>query len=204
MIPDGKNAARPAAAAEIHPQRSLLRRTDELHDPRGRDRLELRRRLGQHHVARPHLRAKLLLQWRIFVILGHGQDVRSQAQKMITEIDALFQSRAHHDLVHHAQRREQRALVVVRQRAAAPFVHPQHLVRGKAHRQVAAQRAGFLEELHMAGMDDVLAAGDENAFQGAAVYAPPRRPGTSPQFTQSSNAATLADLPLSFGPNWRR
>jgi len=72
----------------------------------------------------------------------------------------------HHHLVHHVERGQQRAFVIVRQRAAALFVPPEHLRRGEGNRQMAAERAGFAKELEVASVDNVIAAGDEDTNHG--------------------------------------
>lgn len=52
----------------------------------------------------------------------------------------------------------------------ATFVEPQHIFRGKAHGEVIAQRAGFLKELDVPRMQDVVTSTDKDFFHNEMIY----------------------------------
>jgi hypothetical protein len=80
---------------------------------------------------RPDFRAQRPFARAIFVVLRHRQDVGTQPQEVILEIQSILHAHANHDFVHHVERRNQRALVVIGQRAAALLVPPEDVGRGE-------------------------------------------------------------------------
>ena len=82
---------------------------------------------------------------------------------MILEIDPFLHAFAHHDLVDHLHRRDQRALVFVRQRTPSLLVMPQHFVGRETHGEVIPQRPRLAEKLHMPRMENIVTAGNKNA-----------------------------------------
>ena len=52
----------------------------------------------------------------------------------------------------------------------AAFVKPQHIFRGKAHREVITQCTGFLKELDVPRMQDVVASTNKDFFHNEMIY----------------------------------
>jgi alkylation response protein AidB-like acyl-CoA dehydrogenase len=70
------------------------------------------------------------------------------------------------DFIDHAEALEEDAFVFIRDRGFAAFVVPEDLGGGEGNDQVIAEGAGLLEELEVAGVEDVVATGDEDFFHG--------------------------------------
>jgi hypothetical protein len=64
---------------------------------------------------------------------------------------------------------EEGALVVVWDGGFAPLVMPKHFGGGEGDDEVIPQCAGLLEELEVAGMEDVIASRNEDFFHDGEV-----------------------------------
>jgi len=71
---------------------------------------------------------------------------------MLPEINPFLEPGADDHVVHRPQRRNQRPLMFIWQRALAALVKPQHRRRSETHREVVAQRPRFAEKLHVASV----------------------------------------------------
>lgn len=154
------------SAGEVNPQRNLHGGLDAPHQAHGGDRLELRRRLGQGDIGGAGLVAERLFEFGVLVVLGDGEDVGAQAAEVVLEVQSHAGSATDHDVVHHPQGAQEGLFVLVREGGAAALVVPQYLARGERNRQVAAEGARIGEEPDVAGVQNIVAAGDEDLGGG--------------------------------------
>ncbi len=83
-------------------------------------------------------------------------------EPVILEIESFLVAVGDNDLVHHPKPLKQDALVVIWDRRLATFVMLKDFGRSKRDDQIVSKRAGLLEELEVSGMEDVVAAGNED------------------------------------------
>lgn len=156
------------AAGEIHAEGGFLRGADVAHDLAGGDGGELRRGFRENEVAGADLGAEGAFEVGVLVILGDGEDGGAEVEEVFAEIDAWVEAAADDDGIDGAEGGEEALFVFVGQGAAALFVKPEHVGGGEADGEVIAEGAGLGEELHVAGVDDVVATRDEDADHGEA------------------------------------
>ena len=147
---------------EINAKRSLLRGTDPFHELGGGDWFVLGRGLRENNIFRPDLRAEGAFQVAILVVLRHGQDIRLEAPEVLQKVESVFGASADHHLVDHLKGLEDPFFVLVGQGGLSLLVSPENLGGGEGDGQEIAKGLGFTEKLHVARMDDVVAAGDKD------------------------------------------
>jgi hypothetical protein len=139
---------------------------DGADDPAGGNGGKLRRGLGEDKVAGADLSAEGAFQVGVFVVLGNGEDGGAKAEEVLAEVEAFLEAATRNDCVNWAEGGEETLFVFVGERAAALFVEPEHIGRSEADGEMIAEGAGLGEELHVTGVDDIVATRDENADHG--------------------------------------
>ena len=81
----------------------------------------------------------------------------------------IFQYPDHHG-VDATQLLDECFFMSIRNGRLAAFVKPKHIFRGKAHGEVIAQCTGFLKELDVPRMQDVVASTNKDFFHNEMIY----------------------------------
>ena len=129
---------------------------DPADDAAGRDGFEIRRGFGQDDVFRADLGAEFAFERGVFVIFGDDEEVGFDAEEVVFEVEAFLVAPGDDDFIDHAQALEQGAFVVVGDGGFAALVVPEHLGGGEGDDEEIPERAGLLEELEVAGVEDVV------------------------------------------------
>ena len=181
-------------AAEIDAQGRLGWSANIAHDRAGRNWGELWRGLGQDDIFGTDFVAEGAFNICVLIILSHCQDIWTDLQKVILEIEAELFAVADHDLIDHFECRHQRQFMILWDRGAALLVLPQYGVGSEADGEVAAERPRFAEKLNMSRVEDVIATRDEDFFhinKKGRIY--PKKFVASNKARMTKNSNSIAD-----------
>jgi hypothetical protein len=108
--------------------------------------------------------------WAIFIILGDTQEIGSDAEEIVLEVQSLLVPLGDDHLIDHSQALEESFLVVVRDGRFPALVVPEHICRRERDNEIISHRTSFLEELKMTGMKDIIATGNEDFFHEVGFF----------------------------------
>ena len=154
------------AAAEVDAEWGLGGGADGANDRAGGNGRKGRRRFGENDVVRPDLAAESPLLCAVLIVLGDGEHVGLEAEKMVLKIETELVAAADDHFVDHFEAADEGEFVVLGEGGAAVLVLPKDAIRGEADGQMVAEGLGFLEKLHMPRVENVVAAGNEDFFHG--------------------------------------
>jgi hypothetical protein len=100
----------------------------------------------------------------VFIVFGDDEEIGPDAEEVFLEVEAFLVAVGDDDFVDHAEALEEDAFVIVRDGGFAAFVVPEDFCGGEGDDEVVTECACFFEELEVASVEDVVAAGDEDFF----------------------------------------